>query len=206
MKCELIQDLLPLYHDECCSDESVRVVEEHLETCPACRAVLQDIKTSLAYKPMNVFPKLELTRHWRASTLQILLFILAFGMLFLGAMAESMTNVDSLNGIFALRFLVPGVACLFSLTNWFFLRLYKNRKRFVAVTAIVTWVVFAAAFVWVCLHYAFFAEGFSTGMALIKRYVWIMMGSYGWLFAAVLLHCALSPLYAYLYARWLGKE
>ena len=205
MKCELIQDLLPLYHDECCSDESVRVVEEHLETCPACRAVLQDIKTSLAYKPMTILPKLELSRHWRASSLQLLLFVLAFGMIFMGAMAESMTGAGSINGRAALGFLVPGVACLFSLTSWFFLRLCKNRKQFVTVTAIVTALTFAFALVWVCLHYDYFAGGWAQGMSILGRHFRILFG-YDWYTYAVYLHCALSPLYAYLYARWLGKE
>lgn len=205
MKCELIQDLLPLYHDECCSDESVRVVEEHLQSCPACRAVLQDIKTSLAYKPMTVFPKLELTRHWRASSLQILLFILSFGLLFFGAMAESMIEVASINGRAALAFLVPGVASLFSLTSWFFLRLYRSRRQFVTVAAIVTAVTFAAAVVWVCLHYAFFEGGMSQGMGVLARHLKILFG-YDWYAYATYLYCALSPLYAYLYARWLGKE
>lgn len=205
MKCELIQDLLPLYHDECCSDESTRVVEEHLETCPVCRAVLQDIKTSLAYKPMTILPKLEITRHWRASFLQVLLFVLAFGLLFLGAMAESAISAPSINGRAALEFLVPGVVCLFSLTSWFFLRLYKSRRQFVTVTAIVTVLTFAAAFVWVCIHYAFFADGFAQGMSVLGRHFKIMFG-YDWFAYAVYLHCVLSPLYAYLYARWLGKE
>lgn len=35
--CEVIQDLLPLYEDDCCSPQSRALVEEHLETCEACR-------------------------------------------------------------------------------------------------------------------------------------------------------------------------
>lgn len=40
MNCGIIQDLLPLYHDGVCSPESRAEVEEHLKTCPDCRAVL----------------------------------------------------------------------------------------------------------------------------------------------------------------------
>lgn len=40
MEHEIIQDLLPLYHDGVCSDASRRAVEEHLKTCPDCRAAL----------------------------------------------------------------------------------------------------------------------------------------------------------------------
>lgn len=35
--CVVIQDLLPLYEDGCCSEESGRLVQEHLETCDFCR-------------------------------------------------------------------------------------------------------------------------------------------------------------------------
>lgn len=38
--CKVIEDLLPLYIDEVCSDESKRLIEEHLEECDACSAKL----------------------------------------------------------------------------------------------------------------------------------------------------------------------
>ena len=31
MKCEVIRDLMPLYLDECCSEGSRELVEEHLK-------------------------------------------------------------------------------------------------------------------------------------------------------------------------------
>ncbi len=40
LPCELIRDLLPLYHDGVCSEASKTVVEEHLKTCDACTATL----------------------------------------------------------------------------------------------------------------------------------------------------------------------
>lgn len=47
MNCEIVQDLLPLYHDRVCSEESRRAVEEHLEGCGACRQLLADMDTPL---------------------------------------------------------------------------------------------------------------------------------------------------------------
>jgi predicted anti-sigma-YlaC factor YlaD len=38
--CKVIEDLLPLYIDEVCSDESKRLVEEHLKECDECSAKL----------------------------------------------------------------------------------------------------------------------------------------------------------------------
>ncbi|SHJ02320.1 zf-HC2 domain-containing protein [Pseudobutyrivibrio xylanivorans] len=35
--CDVIKDLLPLFHDDVCSDDTKKVVNEHLNECEACR-------------------------------------------------------------------------------------------------------------------------------------------------------------------------
>lgn len=35
--CNVIVDLLPLYEDGCCSEETRRLIEEHINTCDSCR-------------------------------------------------------------------------------------------------------------------------------------------------------------------------
>lgn len=42
LPCNVIEDLLPLYHDGVCSPESAALVEEHLAGCEKCRAALED--------------------------------------------------------------------------------------------------------------------------------------------------------------------
>lgn len=42
--CEVISDLLPLYCDGVCSQDSRRLVQEHLEDCPGCRELLRQMK------------------------------------------------------------------------------------------------------------------------------------------------------------------
>ena len=44
IKCEVIQDLLQLYVDDLCSEESNKLVEQHLESCEECRGFLDTIK------------------------------------------------------------------------------------------------------------------------------------------------------------------
>lgn len=39
--CEIIEDLLPLYADNICSEQSKRAVEAHLRECGACRALIE---------------------------------------------------------------------------------------------------------------------------------------------------------------------
>ena len=41
LNCKVIQDLLPLYVDKICSDESRELVDEHLEQCNNCSVLLQ---------------------------------------------------------------------------------------------------------------------------------------------------------------------
>ena len=50
-KCELIQDLLPLYAENLCSDESRRIVVEHLAECPGCKAELGKMTTDIHIRP-----------------------------------------------------------------------------------------------------------------------------------------------------------
>ena len=38
--CDIIEDLLPLYHDDVCSEDSRNMVNEHLQTCEKCRMLL----------------------------------------------------------------------------------------------------------------------------------------------------------------------
>lgn len=43
LNCNVIRDLLPLYADQICSEESRELVEEHLAECGDCSALLQQI-------------------------------------------------------------------------------------------------------------------------------------------------------------------
>lgn len=45
-ECEMIRDLLPLYHDKVCSKTSERVVEEHLKECVPCREIAEKLNNT----------------------------------------------------------------------------------------------------------------------------------------------------------------
>ena len=47
ISCEIIKDLLPLYHDRVCSKESMTAIEEHLTACDGCKAELQGMQSNL---------------------------------------------------------------------------------------------------------------------------------------------------------------
>ena len=48
ISCEVIRDLLPLYHDGVCSDDSKCLVAEYLENCARCREELDFLRADLA--------------------------------------------------------------------------------------------------------------------------------------------------------------
>ena len=51
MNCEIVRDLLPLYEDGLCSEESRGAVEEHLKTCEACRKLLPEGPAEAGQEP-----------------------------------------------------------------------------------------------------------------------------------------------------------
>ena len=42
--CDVIKDLLPLYYDKACSEQSKKIVEEHLEECASCRSLMKKLQ------------------------------------------------------------------------------------------------------------------------------------------------------------------
>lgn len=47
ISCEIIKDLVPLYQDGVCSNDSKTMVEEHLAYCDSCKAELQAMDDAL---------------------------------------------------------------------------------------------------------------------------------------------------------------
>ena len=43
-ECDIVQDLLPLYYDNACSEESRRFVEKHLPGCNDCQKMYNELK------------------------------------------------------------------------------------------------------------------------------------------------------------------
>ena len=64
-ECNIVKDLLPLYIEELCSEDSRQYVENHLKTCEQCKESLTYLKYSelcveaVEKKEINAFKKLE---------------------------------------------------------------------------------------------------------------------------------------------------
>lgn len=76
-ECEVVQDLLPLYHDEACSESSRKYVEKHISECAECQTILkrlqdhavEDFVTIETRKVLEHHEKKEKTAAYKAGLL-----------------------------------------------------------------------------------------------------------------------------------------
>ncbi|MBH5319400.1 zf-HC2 domain-containing protein [Paenibacillus sp. GSMTC-2017] len=54
IKCEIINDLLPLYIDNVCSEESRQLVEEHFDSCSNCKYRAEKLQHNIAIPRVSV--------------------------------------------------------------------------------------------------------------------------------------------------------
>ena len=60
--CKIIEDLMPMYHDAVCSEESAALIEEHLRECPNCSQILASLRGEIELEtahPANDLKPLE---------------------------------------------------------------------------------------------------------------------------------------------------
>ena len=47
LSCKVIEDMLPMYYDKVCSEDSAALIEEHLKSCPHCSQMLSDLRAGI---------------------------------------------------------------------------------------------------------------------------------------------------------------
>lgn len=70
LPCNVVEDLLPLYFDSLCSEESAELVEQHLKTCPGCSRMLAQLQTEYELEKKqvdDVKPLAALRERWQKS-------------------------------------------------------------------------------------------------------------------------------------------
>jgi hypothetical protein len=162
MTCDVIKDLMILYADGCCSDESRRIVEEHLKKCANCRAALKEMEGGAVVKEtaaVSPAPRMKRVSIWKASLIQSAAMLVSFIVLVIGVAIEAYTPAGDHNGRWAILLIIPVTAFLLGQVNWYFVRLYHSRKIFSVCCGIVTLALAAAGFLWAFLHYGGFADG-----------------------------------------------
>ncbi len=200
MNCNIVKDLIPLYIDECCSEESQNIIKEHLENCEDCKKVFNDMSSDChtVSEPVKII-KLNRINERRASVLQSVLLFVSFALIAIGVALEAKTPLGLMNGFWAINLVIPATGFMLSLSNWYFVRLYKNRKRFSNYSLIATLVITLCGYIWAGFHYEM-----PINVLFESFHAWLVLGG-GGIFLTILF-CALSKSFSNKYSIMLGKE
>ena len=213
MNCNVVKDLIPLCVDGCCSEESEKLVKEHIESCDACRKLFEDMRmpsdmisvskdvcvpsdTILVSEdmraPADIIPVpaapvvLSKINDWKASVLQSVLLFLSFALITTGVALEASTPAGPMNGSWALNLVIPATGFMLSLASWYFVRLYKSRKNFSDCSLLATLGITICAYIWAWVHYHLFLSTIGVLLTVV--------------------FCVLSKILSNQYAKMLGKE
>jgi len=194
MNCNIVKDLVPLYIDGCCSEESEKIVEEHIKHCIDCKKLCEDMKSQSDIVTESESPKtFSKLNDWKASVLQSVLLFVSFALITVGVALEAKTPLGLMNSFWAMNLVIPSTGFMLSLANWYFVRLYKSRKSFSNYSFIATLVITLCAYIWSGFHY-------ETTLL----YHLSLLNGIGILLTIVF--CALSKILSNKYAEMLGKE
>ncbi len=212
MDCNIIKDLIPLYIDDCCSQESARLVKEHIDSCPECKALYENMNAPSKINPTISAPiSLSRINDWKASVLQSVLLFVLFAVITVGVALEAATPSGFSNGYWAVSLVIPATGFLLSLPNWYFVRLYKSRKRFSTSSMLITLGITVCAYVWAGFHYEISISDFAELLKDISMTDLLEMTGLLALFFGIgiiltAVFCVLSKILSNKYAKMLGKE
>lgn len=209
MNCDIVKDLIPLYIDGCCSEKSKNAVEEHISECGECKKLLAEMESPTDIVTVSESPKaFSKLNYWKASVLQSVLLFFSFVLITIGVALEARTPSGIGNGFWASNLVIPATGFMLSLANWYFVRVYKNRKSFSNCSLLATLGVTLCAYVWSGFHYEMnlidlFAENdFANGLEILHAL--FLLNIAGILLTVVF--CTLSKTLSNKYAKMLGKE
>lgn len=209
MNCNIVKDLIPLYIDGCCSEESEKVVEVHIRDCDDCKRLLEDMKSSSDIITVSESPKtFSKLNDWKASVLQSVLLFLSFALITFGVALEARTPSGIRNGFWALNLVIPATGFMLSLVNWYFIRVYKSRKRFSLLSLIATLGITLCAYIWTGFHYELnvfelFSECDFVELLDVMQGILFLNGPG---IVLTIVFCTLSKILSNQYAKMLGKE
>ncbi len=212
MKCNIIQDLIPLYIDNCCCEDSKKEVEAHLNECSECKAVFDGMTADIDSKDTScTTPKTSKINDWKASILQSALLFASFLIITIGVAIESSIPHGFDNGFAAFNIVIPATGFMLSLANWYFIKFYKSKKAFSNFSCLITFLLIVCAGLWCGFHYEFSIFDFINaywGSSFVDFFegvpLHLMLYGSGILFTAAL--CLISKFSSNAYAKMLGKE
>lgn len=200
MNCNVIQDLMVLYADDCCSEESKAIVEEHIKSCDKCKKTLEEITSAPLMTEQKTKAKaFSKINGWKASVLQSVLLFVSFALIIFGVSREAATPSGNANGLWAVAVIVPATGFMMSLANWYFVRAYPSRKSFSNCSLLATVAFMVIGYIWAVLHYRNVSADLFNGSAFS-----VTMLIVGCIMCFVFF--IVSKLFSNQYAKLLGKE
>lgn len=201
MNCNVIQDLMVLYTDNCCSDESRAIVEKHIKDCAACKNALDEMSMPLVTEKQLTADKKSFTQinSWKASVLQSILLFVSFALIVFGVAREAATPSDDTNGLWAIAVIVPATGFMMSLANWYFIRVYRNRKTFSICSLIAAITFILIGYIWAFIHYQGITDCFFNASVLS-----VVLPIVGCVLSIIF--CTLAMLLSNIYSKMIGKE
>ncbi len=206
MDCNIIKDLIPLYIDGCCSEKSVEEVKKHIKACDECMSVFESMNASITGESsFSETKKFSRINDWKASVLQSALFLLSFLLITVGVAFEASSSLGIFNSIAAFNAVVPATGFMLSLTNWYFVKLYKSRKIFSWCSCVLSVFISLCASVWCAFHYGFDFSSFFENLTFTD-FAEHTLFFYGIGIALTIIFAIAAKILSDIYAKMLGKE
>lgn len=70
LPCKIVEDMLPIYYDGVCSEESAMLIDEHLKNCTQCSRLLTDLHTEIEISEKlvdDLKPLVRIQKKWKKS-------------------------------------------------------------------------------------------------------------------------------------------
>ena len=208
MECNVMQELIPLYIDHCCSEEGAKLVEEHMETCLYCRKLYENISGRVAVPAPEKFKEINV---WGAAVLHTVLLLASIALIIFGVVWELSTPLGWSNGFPAYIIVVPVSGFFLSLVNWFFVRLYKSGRSFSNYSALISIGSTLCGYVLYAFHYEIFSGFFyyllDSGFGeFIDTYATLLMFLFFLAAVPTMIFGVCAKFFSNIFAMILGKK
>lgn len=142
--CSVVQDLIPLIKDNVASEDSVKLVCNHLNTCNNCKL---EFENDISPRPMEIDDKRIV------SSITKILFFSSSALLFIGAFIGMALNKNSSSNLMPALTAVLGITFIGVLIYKFNLKGDRGFRRFFIGKAIGTMVIFVLLAIYLLIKY-----------------------------------------------------
>ena len=162
-ECGIIQDLLPLYLDHVCSEESRQLVEQHLKNCPACQTAVEQIKKSEIDESLKTETENVIKRHNQKIKERIL-----ERAVYIDAAVNVLLILGSIRGIWAAMIFQPFLLLMFLIWEIVYMVL-RHKKKTPFISEKVAYVsIFIKIIIMAALLFAGAIVGFSDIASILS--------------------------------------